>query len=276
MADRRFRFGVVAGQAGTAVEWTGLARRAEELGYSTFLIPDTRHTLAPFPALAALASATRTLRVGTYVLSAANRTPAMVAWESQTLAFLSGDRFELGIGAGRPDAEQDAHALGVPYGEPGARIALVAETIEAVRARIGSDSPILVAASRPRMFELAAQHADIVALGLPPGSTADALGAAVSRLRELAGARFDRLELHINTAAVTSSVAEVPDWVSRMVGGDPRAMAAAGGIGFLTGTPIVIADLLRRRRDELGISYVAVSAAFMEALAPVVAQLAGV
>jgi probable F420-dependent oxidoreductase len=275
MTNRSFRFGVVAGQAGTAADWTDLARRAEELGYATFLVPDTRHTLAPFPALASIAAATRTLRIGTYVLSAPNRTPATVAWEAQTMAFLSGDRFELGIGAGRPDAEQDARELGVPYGDPAARIAQVVDTIEAVRAKSDPAPPILVAASRPKMFGVAAQHANIVALGLPPSATADDLAAAVARLRDAAGTRVDSLELHTNTAAVAASVADVPAWVSRMVGGDPQAMAAAGGIGFLIGTPAEIADTLRRRRDELGISYVAVGAAFMDALAPVVSQLAG-
>ncbi|HEY2791741.1 MAG TPA: LLM class flavin-dependent oxidoreductase [Micromonosporaceae bacterium] len=272
MADRRFRFGVVAGQAGTPGEWIGMARRAEQFGYDTFLIPDTRHTLAPFPALAAVAASTSTLRVGTYVLSVANRTPAAVAWESQTLAFLSGNRFELGVGAGRPDAEQDAAVLGVPYGDVATRVARVVETIGAAREK---GVPILVAASRPRMLALAAEHADTVALGLPPSATEDGLGATVTRLRDVAGDRFDDLELHLNTAAVAASAADVPAWVSRMVGGDPQAMAAAGGIGFLLGTPTEIAGTLRRRRDELGISYVAVSAAFMDGLAPVAERLAG-
>jgi len=102
-----------------------------------------------------------------------------------------------------------------------------------------------------------------------------ALVVAVVRPQHGLYPRIDSLELHTNTAAVAASVADVPAWVSRMVGGDPQAMAAGGGIGFLIGTPVEIADTLRRRRDQLGISYVAVSAAFMDALAPVVAQLTG-
>jgi hypothetical protein len=50
-------------------------------------------------------------------------------------------------------------------------------------------------------------------------------------------------------------------------------MAAAGGFAFLLGTPAEIAAVLRRRRAELGISYVGVGAMFMEQLAPVVALL---
>lgn len=61
---------------------------------------------------------------------------------------------------------------------------------------------------------------------------------------------------------------------ARQVGGDPRVMAAFGGTAFLVGKPAQIADTLRRRRDTLGISYITVSAMFLEQLAPVVEQLA--
>src|SRR5690349_8642176 len=111
MTEREFRFGVVAGTAATGAEWAATARRAEDLGYDTFLVPDTLHTLEPFAALATAATATRTLRVGTYVLSAPNRSAGMVAWQTESLQRLSGGRFELGIGGGRPGAERDAEAL---------------------------------------------------------------------------------------------------------------------------------------------------------------------
>jgi probable F420-dependent oxidoreductase len=281
MTERDFRFGIVTGLAPTGAEWTATARRAEDLGYDTLLIPDTLNTLAPFPALAAAAAGTRTLRVGTYVLSAPNRTPAMVAWETRSLHLLTGGRFELGLGGGRPAADRDAAVLGVDFGTPGQRLRRVAATIHAVRelrdigpVAVGQQQPpILVAASRPGMLRLAAEHADIVALGLPPQSDEDELARTVATLRDLAGSRFDSLELHVNVAAVAESPHAVPEWVSRMVGGDPRAMAAAGGIAFLLGTPAQIAALLRRRRDELGISYIAVSAMFMAEFAPVITLL---
>jgi alkanesulfonate monooxygenase SsuD/methylene tetrahydromethanopterin reductase-like flavin-dependent oxidoreductase (luciferase family) len=66
MAYLPFRFGVVSGQARTAAGWQASARRAEELGFSCFLIPDTLgQTFAPLPALAVAAAATQRLRVGT-------------------------------------------------------------------------------------------------------------------------------------------------------------------------------------------------------------------
>lgn len=273
MTEREFRFGVVAGQAPSGAEWAATARRAEELGYDTLLIPDTRHTFAPFAALAAAAAVTSRLRLGTYVLSAPNRPPGLVAWEAETLQQLSDGRFELGVGGGRPGAESDAEALGADFGTPGARLERVAETIAAVR-KLDAAPPVLVAASRPRMLRLAAAQADIVALGLPPQSTEPELARTVSALRDAAGSRFDRIEVHLNVAAVAGSPAEIPPFVSRMVGGsDPREMAAAGGIAFLTGPAERIADLLCRRREEFDVSYIGVSGLFMEQFAPVVELL---
>jgi len=272
MSEREFRFGVVAGKASSGAEWAATARRAEELGYDSLLIPDTVHTYAPFAALAAAAAVTRGLRLGTYVLSAPNRSPGLVAWESETLQQLSDGRFELGVGGGRPGAERDAEALGGHFGTPAERLERVAETVAAVR-KLSPAPPVLIAASRPRMLRLAAEQADIVALGLPPQSTEDELGRVVAELREAAGDRFDRLELHLNTAGVAPTPADLPPWLSRMVGGDPVELAAAGSIAFLTGSAEQIADLLRRRRADLGISYIGVSGLFMEQFAPVLELL---
>jgi probable F420-dependent oxidoreductase len=273
MDQRAFRFGIVTGMARTGDEWTTAARRAEDLGYDTLLMPDTSRTLAPMPALAAAAAVTETLHVGTYVLSVPNRSPGLVAWETETLQFLTGGRFELGLGGGRPGADRDAEALGSHFGTAAERRQRLSDTIDAVRARKEPQPRILVAASGPRMLRLAAEKADVIAFGLPPQSTEEELARAVGRLRDVAGDRFDQLELHVNVAAVEKSVDDVPEWVGRMVGGDPREMAAAGGIGFLIGTPAEIADKLRRRRDELGISYVAVSGTSMEQFASVIELL---
>ncbi|GAA0560964.1 LLM class flavin-dependent oxidoreductase [Paractinoplanes ferrugineus] len=274
MTEREFRFGVVAGRAPSGAEWAATARRAEELGYDTLLIPDTRHTFAPFPALAAAAAVTTTLHVGTYVLSAPNRSPGLVAWEAASLQELSDGRFELGIGGGRPDAADDAAALGADFGTPAERIDRVAATIEAVR-KVENAPPVLVAASRPRMLRLAAEQADIVALGLAPETTEPLLARTVSQLRDAAGERFGELELHLNVAAVAATVEDIPSWLSRMVGGDPRDMAWNGGIAFLVGSAERIADLLCRRRAEFDVSYIGVSSMFMAEFAPVIKLIRG-
>jgi probable F420-dependent oxidoreductase len=272
MTEREFRFGVVAGRAPSGAAWAGMARRAEDLGYDTLLVPDTVHTLAPFPALAAAAAVTTTLHVGTYVLSAPNRPPGLVAWESESLQQLSDGRFELGLGGGRPAAEGDAATLGADFGTPADRLARVGEIIDAV-GRLDRPPRILVAASRPRMLRLAAERADTVALGLPPQSTEPDLARTVETLRAAAGDRAGELELHLNVAAVAADPASLPAYLERMVGGDPRVIAESGAISMLTGSPGRIADLLCRRREEFDISYLAVNGQFMEQFAEVIAVL---
>jgi probable F420-dependent oxidoreductase len=269
MTEREFRFGVVAGRSRTGAEWAATARRAEELGYDILLVPDTLHTLEPFAALAAAAAVTSTLRVGSYVLSVPNRAPGLVSWATESVQLISDGRFELGLGGGRPGAERDAAALGGDFGTPADRLARVAETIDAAR-KLDNPPRILVAASRPRMLRLAAERADVVALGLPPQSTERELARAVESVRVAAGDRIAEIELHLNVAAVAADVGSIPDWVSRMVGDDPRAMAAAGGIAFLTGSAEQIADLLCRRREEFDVSYIGVSSLFLEQFAPVI------
>ncbi len=73
MTERAFRFGMTTAMADSGTAWTAAARRAEELGFDTLLVPDTMRTRAPFPAVAAAAASAPTLRVGTYVLSVQTR-----------------------------------------------------------------------------------------------------------------------------------------------------------------------------------------------------------
>jgi len=272
MTEREFRFGVVAGRGPSGAGWAALARRAEELGFDTLLVPDTRNTLAPFPALAAAAAATTTLRLGTYVLSVPNRTPGLVAWESETLQQLSDDRFELGVGGGRPGAESDAAAVGADFGTPADRLDRVADVIDAVR-KLDRPLRVLVAAGRPRMLRLAAERADTVALGLPPGTTEPELARTVETLRAAAGDRADDLELHLNVAAIAADPASFPAYLERMVGGDPGALAESGAISLLAGSPERIADTLCRRREEFHVSYFGVNGQFMEQFAEVIKVL---
>src|SRR2546428_12871252 len=106
--QRPFRFDIATHQFRSAEDWVARAQRAEALGFSTFLALDTvGMTPAPLPALAAAAAATRTLRVGTLVLANDFRNPVLLARECATIDLLSGGRFELGLGAGRPTAGDD-------------------------------------------------------------------------------------------------------------------------------------------------------------------------
>ena len=108
---RRFRFGVINERMSTAETWVGQARRAEALGYSTFLIRDHfvpdffGDQFAPVAALMTAANATTTLRIGSLVINNDYRHPVVLAKEAATLDLLSGGRFELGLGAGFLGAE---------------------------------------------------------------------------------------------------------------------------------------------------------------------------
>src|SRR5579863_5240375 len=236
-SDRRFRFGAVAGFGRNGPEWAATAQRVEQLGFSTLLCPDVTGMLAPFQALTAAAAATSTLRLGSYVLAAPLRTPGEVAWETASLDVLSGGRFELGVGAGRPAAEHDAARLGRPFGTPAERVSRIEQTLQAVRVRYaasdeasGNDAargvqqprpPVLVAGTGPRMLHLAAREADILALGLSPQSTEDDLAAKADQVRSIAGSGFDRLEFNLNIALIGD---EIPPYAASWLGADPQAL----------------------------------------------------
>ncbi len=87
----------------------------EDLGFSTFYMPDhfVDHPLAPIPGIMAAATATTTLRVGTLVLGNDYKHPVVLANEAATIDLLSDGRLELGVGAGwmTADYEQGGFAL---------------------------------------------------------------------------------------------------------------------------------------------------------------------
>jgi probable F420-dependent oxidoreductase len=107
-----FRFGVSVRYARTRTEWVEKARKVEALGYTTLIVPDhITDRLAPMPALISAAEATKTLRVGTYVLNNDFRHPVLVAREAATIDVLTDGRFELGLGAGSIKSEYDEAGL---------------------------------------------------------------------------------------------------------------------------------------------------------------------
>ncbi len=298
MADRPFRFGVVAAHARSGEEWAEKARRVETLGYATLVIPDNlQYTLAALPALAVAAAATRTLRVGTYVLANDYRNPVMLAKEAATLDLLSGGRFELGIGAGRPTAAAESGMLGIPFATGGVRLARLAESLAIIKPLLAGQHasatgphyaaadaeisplptqqpqlPILVAGSGPRLLALAAREADIVALGVGPETSEAIMAEKIALLREAAGERFAQLEININLMMVGE---RMPRWIAAQFGADAGQLARSGAVPVLVGTTDEMCDTLERRRETLGISYIVVSDELMDALAPVVERLAG-
>jgi probable F420-dependent oxidoreductase len=252
---------------------------------------------SPFVSLPAAAAVTTRLRLGTFVLAAPMRTPGMIAWETASLDRLSGGRFELGIGAGRPAAEAEAALLGMPWHSPKDRVRQVGDTITEVRrlfaehfaaadkaggGPVAADwlrpaqrpaPKIMVAGGGRGLLGVAARQADIVALGVGGAAGEAELADKIAVVRAAAGERFDDLELSINLFAAGAST--VPPWMAGAFGLDLSQAVDNKLIAALNGSPAEMADVLLRRRDQLGVSYITVNSLAMKEFAPVVGLLSG-
>jgi alkanesulfonate monooxygenase SsuD/methylene tetrahydromethanopterin reductase-like flavin-dependent oxidoreductase (luciferase family) len=82
--------------------------------------------------LAALATRTRTVRLGTLVLAVGFRPPTLLAKMAATLDQLAGGRLDLGLGAGWNQVEFEEN--GLPFPAPGERLAMLEEALGVLRA----------------------------------------------------------------------------------------------------------------------------------------------
>ncbi|MDR2987046.1 MAG: LLM class flavin-dependent oxidoreductase [Nocardiopsaceae bacterium] len=273
MTSNPFRFALQATpQDGD--QWLATARQAEDLGFSSLLMPDGTQLLSPLPALALAAGATSSLHVGTWVLSSPLRPPRLAAWDAHTISVLTGGRFELGIGTGRPEAlGQSERLLERPAPDGTQRRALVGQTIDELR-RLDEDlhTPVLMAAAGPKAIALAAAKADIITVAVGPLATRDEVAAMVANARQAAGTRAGQLEFAAPLFAIGD---EAPPWLARAIQVDYGTLVANDSLAILRGTPQEMADELQRRREVTGISYLSVNGAFAEQFAPVVELLAG-
>src|SRR5580658_8786224 len=138
--DRKFRFAAQLSKApeGTARSWAEQARRAEDLGYATLFMPDHfGDQLAPVPALAAVAAATTTLRMGSLVFGNDYRHPFVLAKEAATLDLLSEGRFELSLGAGWLRTDYDE--AGIAYDPPKVRVDRFEESVAVIQGLLRTD-----------------------------------------------------------------------------------------------------------------------------------------
>jgi probable F420-dependent oxidoreductase len=301
-ATRNFRFGLISGGASSPTEWVNRARQAEAKGFSTLLMPDTMgRTLAPIPALAIAAASTSNLRLGTYVQVNDFRNPVLTARDSATLHVLSGGRFELGLGVGRPGVERDFRSLGIPSDPGGLRVTRLAGALRIIRALFrgekvtaseshyhpteaelfpplapGLPLPILVAGSGRRMLSLATQEADIVALGTRAESGPDALMEMIEVVRQAAGERLSEIELNLSLAVAPEDdgIRQRMRQMLRWFGADLDQMIESNSPTVVTGSPEQMAEQLLERRQTFGVSYLTVPDFTMGAFAPVVERLA--
>ena len=265
---RPFRFGVVAPVRTDLPTWLAQVRRIADSGYSTLLMPDfPRRQPAPGPTLATVAALTE-LRVGTWVYASPFRPAWMTAWEAHSLSVLTDGRFELGIGTGRPGIEEELREKGMPVVPPTERLALVRETVRALRDLDGPDrrTPVAMAVRGPKARALAAEVADTVTFAqMPDESRVD-----IARLaRDLRATRDVELALHVSVVGDAVAPFMAPSDT------DPAALRAVDSLAILPDDPAAAAEEIQRRREEMGFSYVVFGADFADTLAPVVARLAG-
>jgi len=309
MAKRPFRFAIQTSNAASGEAWREKARRIEELGFSTLLMPDHfGDQLSPLPAFMAAADATTTLRVGGLVLDNDFKHPFLLAKEIATLDVLSGGRVELGIGAGWMIT--DYQASGIPYDTPGVRVSRLQDSVKIMKGLFGDGPftfkgehyavngnglpkpiqkphpPIMIGGGGKRVLRFAAREADIISVNfnLQEGAvgaatmatgTAEATKEKIDWIREAAGARFDDIELNVTIFAtiVTDDASKIAERVAPGFGTTAEELPRAPHA--LIGNVDQIVDELQRRRDEYGFSYIAFSGDVFEQTAPIVAKLAG-
>ncbi|MGH3203589.1 MAG: TIGR03621 family F420-dependent LLM class oxidoreductase [Streptosporangiaceae bacterium] len=224
---RPFRFSVQAFEAQSGPQWTSLARRAEDLGYSTLFTTDhyfgpgdiseaSGHRpvdVAPLTAMTAAAMATSQLRVGCRVFCVDYHHPVVLAKELATLDMLSQGRVEAGLGAGWVSAEYEG--LGIAMDRPGVRIERLAETVELLKAHWSGEPlavkgafvrasgfagrprpvqqphpPIFIGGGAPRVLKLAGRLADIVSINFNNAAGKLGAGSVASSTREATAAKI--------------------------------------------------------------------------------------
>lgn len=141
------------------------ASLAERLGFSSAWISDhfflsterygggprPHGALEPMTTLAALATRTERIRLGTLVLGPF-RHPAILAKSAAAVDLISGGRLDLGIGAGW--YEEEFRAFGYRFGTTGERFAVLEETLAVLRLLFG-EGP---ASHQGRFFRLDGAH----------------------------------------------------------------------------------------------------------------------
>jgi probable F420-dependent oxidoreductase len=197
------RFGVTMFATDQSMDVVELAREAEARGFDSLYLPEHTHipverrtppptgdaelaeeykrTLDPLVALAAAATATERLRLGTGIALPAQREPIVTAKAIATLDYMSGGRFVFGIGFGWNEDELENHGVTMKD-----RRAVVRERVLAMKSLWADDvgsyagdfvdispswswpkpaqrprPPVLIGgAAGPRMFAHIAEYAD--------------------------------------------------------------------------------------------------------------------
>jgi probable F420-dependent oxidoreductase len=311
-AGRAFRFGMVYAPSPGPMQWPSLVREVEALGYDTMLLSDHLNgQYAIGPALGAAAALATRLNFGSLVYCNDFYHPVLLAREAATLDQISGGRFQLGLGAGWNST--DYARSGLPFGAASERIDRLAESVRVIRhcfdgepftftgkyyqlnvdrtpipelPPLGPPS-ILIGGGGPKILRMAGELADIVQVNprmsgtgegmsmFSPANSEAGTARKIAWIREGAADRAEDIELSVTVyaAMVTDDRDRAARYLARRANADVSEVLASPHA--LVGSVNEITDTLRRRRDELGISYIVIDEWFRHTLAPVLEQLAG-
>jgi alkanesulfonate monooxygenase SsuD/methylene tetrahydromethanopterin reductase-like flavin-dependent oxidoreductase (luciferase family) len=164
------RLGVTLPQfTGDRDAFIGGALRAEAAGLDSIWLFDhlwplsggkERPILECWTALAYVAAATERIGVGTLVTRSTLRNPAVLAKMAETVADVAPDRLTVAIGSGDEVSKDENLAFGLPFLSGEARVEQLRDTVEVVRARVGTKAPVWVAGRSEEVRRVAGESAD--------------------------------------------------------------------------------------------------------------------
>jgi probable F420-dependent oxidoreductase len=225
-----FTFLADAFDVSSARELGERARAAEDLGVTTFVLPDHLVAqLAPVPYLAAVAALTERLRISAFVHNNDLRHPAVLAQELATLDDLSEGRLDVAVGAGWNEPEYAA--IGLPFDPVRVRRARLGEAVTVIKGCFGAGPfsfagehytitdydaqpkpvqqphpPFFIGGGGRATLELAAREAQTIGLAPrilrggqpdPRSFTWAATKEKIGWVQEVAGERFDELTFNV-------------------------------------------------------------------------------
>jgi alkanesulfonate monooxygenase SsuD/methylene tetrahydromethanopterin reductase-like flavin-dependent oxidoreductase (luciferase family) len=204
---------------GVAPSWEAMRDAAvvsEQVGFDTVWVPDelqwesgdwegARGWWECVAVTSAIAEATSTIDVGTWVLSALHRNPGLTVRVAETIDEISGGRFILGYGAGH--AGRQGEAFGFPSDKTVGRYE-EALTVVTDLLRTGSSTfsgeyhttvrqtsaprgprpggiPLMLGGHGPRTMRLAAAHADLWSAYVTKSSEAEAFAGMIEQVTSI-------------------------------------------------------------------------------------------
>jgi alkanesulfonate monooxygenase SsuD/methylene tetrahydromethanopterin reductase-like flavin-dependent oxidoreductase (luciferase family) len=228
-----------------------VARRADELGFDGVFSPDhlfppifyppsgpDRPALEPFTLLAAVAALHPTLHVGTLVARVTLRAPGMLAKQAASLDAMTGGRAIVALGTGDKASRPEHEMFGFPFPSVEDRLALLEETVRALRALFAGEP-------WPGAAHVSAMSGPL----LPPGAPALWVGGLSDPILQVAARVADAWNgWGLDAAGFAARSARL-----RELAGDRPVVPTWGGIA-LVGENAADLDRLVASRAERGLS----------------------